>query len=671
MRCAVAALSCAAPNAARSGVYAFDQFLAPEYAFASDDAAACERFESPGLKPPCRRADFKAVRASESLMLAQDPAAVPDSRSEAGGEGARASSDSNNGFAEPPGPEWGLAPIRWGGNVSVETRRRRVSNEPYRLQQVEIANLRGASYLWQPWFAQLSGGLGVITAKEHGAQGENELAAPSSSSNTLTGGAALSVFPVSRFPFYANYDRTDSRASNEITNSDFTTTRFGLRQNYHAAEGVARYTASFDRSILDSSSFGRDTVDLFAGGLNRTAGPQSLDLAGSRARNSRSDTGEGSQLDRMIARHGLRPDALTSVDSLVSVSNSQFHILTNGQPTDNRSRFTQASTFSTWRAGEGSPLYLSGGARVFRSAIDTSGTTAESDTLSGNIAANYAFTRHTHLSGAATATRLTTDSTSQLVTTETGAVSYVPAAIPVANFFYTWNASANVGNQNGGTSGSGQNIGGQLGHNLTRISVLSEISSVTTTVGQSYASLFDTLTSSSETLAHTGSVSWQAVPNTSSTAFISLFGADSRTSGHNENEFQLVNLQANGQLQFSRHSLSGANLTVQAIRQSTPTTPSAGFNTTSGGTLSYQHLRAFDVPRLRYTVLLAANQTQYATRIEGDVNAPRQRVSGSFEQRLDYAVGRIEMQLLARSARIEGQRNELIFLRLNRQFGAF
>jgi len=575
--------------------------------------------------------------------------------------------------AEPPGRgiEWGLAPIRWGGNVGLEIRRRKVSDQPYRLEQMQVANLRGASYVWQPWFAQVTGALGVIASKEHGAQGANDAAAPSSSSNSVTGGAGLSVFPISRFPFYAYYDRGDSRASNETTNNDFTSTRFGLRQNYQAAESATRYTASFDRSTLDSPSFGRDTVDVLAGGLNRTAGPQSLDISGNRARSSRSDTGEGSLSNRVIARHGLRPDALTSVDSLASVSSSQFHVLANGQPSDSRSRFTQASTFATWRPGERSPLNLSGGARVFQSVIATNETSTESDTLSGNIAANYAFTPHTLVTGTATATRVATDSTSQLLTAETGAVNYAPAAIPVASFLYTWNAGASLGNQNGAPGGSRQNLGGQLGHSLTRVSVLSEISTVTTTVGQSFARFLDTVTSSSNTLAHTGSVSWQTAPTTSSTAFVSLFGADSRTTGHNENQFQLINLQANGQLQLSRYALGGASLTVQAVRQNTPAAPSAGFNTTSGGSLSYQHARAFDVPRLRYTALVGANQTQYATRLEGDVNAPRERVSESFEQRLDYSVGRIEVQFMVRLARIDGQRNELIFLRLNRQFGAF
>jgi hypothetical protein len=576
------------------------------------------------------------------------------------------------------GLQWTLAPIRWGGNLSYEARRVSVAGHSARLQQIETANLRGASYVWQPWFVQVSGGLGIVAGRERSRpEGDDAAAAASaSSSNTITGSGALSVVPASRFPFQASYDKTDSRASGEVTRSDFTNTRWGLRQNYRSLAGDLQYTGSWDRGTLDSPSFGRDTVDVLAAGVNRTAGPHTFDLSGSRARNRRDDTGESSLIERLVARHGYRPDPLASVDTLASSSSSKFRLLAGGAPAENRTRFDQASSFGTWRPAPSSPLYLSGGGRLFKSVVDVNGATSEADTLSGNIAASYALSRHTNLSSAVTATRVSTDTTSDTVTTETVAANYIPDAIPLGGFLYTWNTGVNAGNQTGGASGndgrrSRQNAGGQLGHNLVRTAPISETASVSYGAGQSYASTWDTVTERSQTLTHNASVSVQATPGAASTAFASLYGADSRTHGHNENTFQLVNFQANGQFQFTRYALGAANLTVQGVRQSSPSTPSTGFNTSSGGSLSVQHLRAFDVPRLRYSAIYAANQTQYSSRLEGDVNAPRERVTQSFEQRLDWFVGRIEMQLSARAARIDGQRNNIVFFRVNRQFGAF
>ena len=152
---------------------------------------------------------------------------------------------------------------------------------------------------------------------------------------------------------------------------------------------------------------------------------------------------------------------------------------------------------------------------------------------------------------------------------------------------------------------------------------------------------------------------------------MSVLGADSRTSGQHENQFQMINFQASGQAQFSRNSSAAANLTVQGVRQSTGSTPSAGFSFSSSGNLSYYHLRAFDVPRLRYTALYSINESQVKTRLQGDVNAPRERVNQSFEQRLDYNLGRVAMRLSMRVAEIEGRRDALIFFRMSREFGGF
>jgi hypothetical protein len=655
MRFAMAALSCASPGAAIAGL---------------DDG--CAGGEGLSLCSPA------GARARESWMSAQGPGSR-----EAPVEMPVEPDMTPGDVGAPPmrGLEWTLAPIRWGGNVSYELRRMGVAGHPARTQQVETANLRGASYVWQPWFVQVSGGLGFVTGQEHSRPaGDDASAVSATHSNTVTGSGALSVFPSSRFPFQANFDKTDSRASGDITSNDFTNTRWGLRQNYRSTAGDLQYTGSWDRGTLDSPSFGQDTVDVLSAGLIRTAGPQTYDVLGSRARNWRTDTGEGSKIERLVARHAYRPDPLSSVDSLASASSSKFSLVANGVPFENRTRFDQASTFATWRPEQGSPLYLAGGGRLFKSAVDVNGTTSEADTLSGNLAASYALSRHTTLNGAVTATRVTTDTatdaTSNVVTTETAGANYVPDAIPLAGFLYTWNAGANVGNQNGGVNGddgkhSRQNYGGQLGHNLMRSAPLSETSSLSYGAGQSYTSTYDTVTERSQTLTHNASVSLSSAPGPASTAFASLYGADSRTHGHNENTFQIVNFQANGQLQFARYSLASANLTVQGVRQETPTTPSAGFNRSSGGTLTYQHLRAFDVPRLRYSAIYGANQIQYSSRLEGDVNAPRERVTRSLEQRLDWAVGRIELQLSARAATIDGQRNNLVFLRINRQFGAF
>jgi hypothetical protein len=308
---------------------------------------------------------------------------------------------------------------------------------------------------------------------------------------------------------------------------------------------------------------------------------------------------------------------------------------------------------------------------VFRAVSAGNAGETESLTLSGNLGATYPLSPQTTVSGNATVTQLMSDGANALLTTQTANVTHVGDPLALLGFAYTWNAAANFANQTGAADGAQQNLGGQLGHSLSRDMMLSPGSHISVNIGQNLGASFDTSTTLTQTLSHTGSASWRLTRDAATTAYVSVLGADSRTSGHNENHFQMVNFQASGQMQFSRHSSATANLTVQGVRQSAGATPSAGFSFNSTGTVSYYHLRAFDVPRLRYTALYSINDSQFKTRLQGDVNAPRERVSQSFEQRLDYSLGRVGMRLSMRVAEIEGRRDTLIFFRLSREFGGF
>ena len=84
------------------------------------------------------------------------------------------------------------------------------------------------------------------------------------------------------------------------------------------------------------------------------------------------------------------------------------------------------------------------------------------------------------------------------------------------------------------------------------------------------------------------------------------------------------------------NAYGSANVTLQTYRQSNPNTPDTGFRNTMAGTVSYRHGSAFGVPRLRYSLLGQVNTLPQETRLTGDVNALRDRVTFSIEQRLDY-----------------------------------
>lgn len=567
---------------------------------------------------------------------------------------------------------WTIPPIRWGGYSSIDLRHLTAQGQPPRAQLVEQVNFKAASYIWQPWIAQVSGELNLLTSQERvaGAAGSGI------KSTTVTGGGQLALFPMSRFPFTASYSETDSRTSGELTNNPYTSRRYGLTQSYAPLAGRSNYRLAYDRSELTSDAFGTDKTQALSGSMNWSNASNTLSANGNRYTNTRSNSGDASSLNTVNVNHSYRPSTTFAVDSLANYSATQYHLVSDRLATDFRSRLLQLNSFATWRPAENSPLFVTGGLRVYENSASVNGAGADSRTISANAAATYALSRNTRLSGAGIVTQTSSEGGSTYVTSQTGGIDHNSDVIKFGEYSYGWNTGANVGNQTGAES-SKQNLGARIGHQANRNIALGDGSALFFNASQSYSLLYDTLLSTSQTLVHNAGASWSRRLGESGTGLLSLNGSDTRTTGYTAQHFQLVNLQATGQIQLNRWSSAGANMTIQATRQSaatpyltsTPATRADRFDISTAGSLSYQHMRVFDVARLRYYGLLNINHYQNRTRFEGDINAPIERVNWSFEQRLDYNIGRLEARLSMQVAEIEGRTNSMIFFRVLRQFG--
>lgn len=172
----------------------------------------------------------------------------------------------------------------------------------------------------------------------------------------------------------------------------------------------------------------------------------------------------------------------------------------------------------------------------------------------------------------------------------------------------------------------------------------------------------DTRNPPTSILTHMGSLSW-SLSEDRKTTLVHLSANDSRAMGGTPYFFQLINLQASLNESLGRNVTWGGNLTVQAARQGTATTP-ALTTTTSSADLSYRHQRAFNVPRLRFTSEL---------RIFGDslvpvLATPDQQETRSWENRFDYSIGRLQLRLSARVAEVNKTKQSLYWFSVNRQF---
>jgi len=172
-------------------------------------------------------------------------------------------------------------------------------------------------------------------------------------------------------------------------------------------------------------------------------------------------------------------------------------------------------------------------------------------------------------------------------------------------------------------------------------------------------------------------VFWQSYDDAASQTMAGLTLSDSRTWAEGHGSFQLVNLQLTRRTQLTRSSSWSANVTLQATRNDAAEVDAftgqrqiegPGWQRFSSGSLNYENQRAFGVPRLRFTLLLAVNSQQLERRALGDIDAPIERISRSLEARLDYSIGRLETRLSARNAQIDGRSVSAITARLQRRF---
>lgn len=580
-----------------------------------------------------------------------------------------------------------LGPLRWRAILTDEYRLQKAADGQRSSGFVSSGNLNAWSYVFQPWFAQVRGGIGFVRSSVSGGERSG------GKSLSLTGEGGLSLFPASRFPFDGLFSVTDSRSSGEITGSDFRTTRIGLRQGYRALDG-AQYAARFERSAISGATFGKDVLDVVEGTYSKRIEAHTVEVSGNHSSNAGGVSGTQSELTRFNGRHTYAPAANLHVETLATFNQNDFEQNTPTLRNAFSTRFVQMASFANWRPVDGEPLFdekhpviITGGLRYSGIASEGGGTATENQSASASAGLNYTIGPATRLAAGATVTQAIAAGGAAgggLTTSQNVAISHAPAPVPLGSFLYSWNANGGASNSTGGgrsaagpapgVPSSRQSVAGQGSHNLSRNFQLAPRSSLTLSVGQSAGANFTT-GGGTQNLTHNAAAVWSLLGESAAQAYVSLSASDSRTLGATRGDFQLVNLQATRQAPTGPLSFWTANLTVQGSRQHLESTvpgvsasASGGFNFTTTGSVTYQHLRFFDVPRLRLFASYTANQAQLQSRALGDLNAPREVVSGALDARLDYQIGKVDARLSFRSANVDHRRNTLLFLRVTRNF---
>jgi len=571
------------------------------------------------------------------------------------------------------GIQWVLAPWRSGGTLAVDLRALRLEDGRTTRQGLLLGDVDFASYIWQPWFVQLRFGAGFIAARASG-----DGLGPGSDNGTLTGRAAISVFPASRFPFELRADVSDSRHGGVALGGDFRSQRLSLMQRYRPEQGNSNFQLQVEQSRLDDG-LSRDTLTLLNASALHQSGPHQVDIGLTHSDNQRSDTDEHTRLSVLSARHGYQPSTAMNIETLATWNELRLH----ANALESGSNVRQLSTFATWRpatklTGTPSAPLLAASLRGVdsRSLGDTN---SRVQAINGTLGLSQELSQAWRMSLSAHANDLhsSTGAGGKSAGAQ-AAVNWAPLAARWGPWRYMPSAGFNLSGDRDSTGADRQLVGAQASHGLSRDITLGQGRMLGLSFSQSGAVLRESgVESLSRALAHSASLSWQSVDATGSQSFGGVSASDSRSHGLSRGHFQLVNLQLSQRTQITRFSNWAANLTVQASRNASSEVDvftgerreiGNGWQRYTNGTLSYENQRAFGVPRLRGTVLLGVNSQPLERRALGDIDAPRERITASLEARLDHSIGQLETRLSARVARIDGKDVAALQARAQRRF---
>lgn len=582
-----------------------------------------------------------------------------------------------------------LAPIQFastvGGNLGYTFQSNSLTSFKSRQQMLDLAvnvGFRARSYIWQPWFARVTGMMGVGVGKDIASY--SGMPTTTSGNTVLTGEAAINILQYSRFPFegraYRNTNQTNGYLSG--LNSNYITSGLDLTQNYRSLNGSLDSLVSYSRRLTGRAGLGTENVQDQLN-LNLTAQPlrshQTFQVSGGITRMDYPLKGGNSLTDVLVTRHLYQPNSMLAVASLLNLFKSTYlTIPVSGIQQRDSYNSQQLSSFASWRP-DASPLTLTSSARVFRSNSHSNGTITSFDDTNLNLGANYAWSRLLRMYG-----NVNIDDTSGIQTISTNAAIAAQKgfgesadAIDVGGFRYTHYVGASLSNQtvtrnNSNSSQTSttslQQLGGNLGHDLSKNTALGS-GRLTIDLNQRLSTIISTRGSPFTNLTSGGSVIWRYTEGRADTS-LSLRAADSHTLSGMQNYFQLINFQASRNERLARYQSLVGNLTLQVTRsgdrdRSTP------FVAVPHADLTYRHQRLFQVKNL---IFESALQIQGADILltRNPANSPAMTTQNysivSWDNRLDYFIGRLKMRFYTHIAEINNMIQSSLYFNVNRSF---
>ena len=584
-------------------------------------------------------------------------------------------------------PHLQLAPIQFistvGGNIGYYYQVYAVGSK--RTTQQSLGgdvnyNVAARSYLWQPWFSRVTGsvGIGLSSAIASSSESPNTR----TDSTVLTGEAILNILPYSRFPFEAKAYRINSQAGGFLSgiNSSYIKSGVGISQNYRSLDGRLNGLAGYGHTTGRRGGFPveeiTDQLNLFLT-TQPLSSHNTFTVVGAMNNINHPLRRDTFSTDTLVANHQYQPDSVVAVSNMLNLIKASY-TFTPILGAQNKSDFhsQQFSSFASWRP-EGSPLTLTSSARLINSTSQRTGSAdSQFNDTNLNLGANYAWSRLLRMYGSVT---INDNSGIQTISTAAGLSAQKGfgelESIKLGGFRYDRYFGASLGNQtttisnkNQTTTTSVQQLGGNIGHGLSKTTTLDN-GHFTINLTQALSTILSTAGSPSTHFDNNGALIWSRTEGRE-TSMVSLRAADSRTLSQPQNFFQYINLQASRNERLARNQSLIGNLTFQVSRSGAKGV-STPFAASSSGDLTYRHERLFQVKNLSFESALRVQGREIElsknTAAQQDLGS-QSHTSVSWDNNLDYFIGRLKIRLLTRILAVNNVTQSSLIFSMNRSF---
>ena len=584
-----------------------------------------------------------------------------------------------------------LPPIRLSGSLGYELRYDWSENGETVLTNALVGRLNAATYIWQPWLAQTSGG---VSLRLSDAQGDDR------ESTNIIGSAEgrLRLFPVSRFPFEVFFDYRNNVVDDNLFDSNFEILRYGFSQRYMPQGGGLnlglRYEHS-DRSSDQDRGRGErnldqeESNDFFEMTAERNFGDLNTRWVSRYERNTANNPEQDETRLFSMLRHQYPMTSNATLSGQIIYRDDLLDFNSN-ERSNQRWEFNE---YLFWRPETEKPLLLTAAVRYLDNTIARNIPDGDSDeisikSLNSNLGASYQLSPHWQFSANVTST-LTEDADGEQTTSasETLQVSYDPAPIPLGKSEYRWFATLGVRAEQEPDQNDEENlITGEmgLGHSISRGFQFDGGSSLQLRLTQSGNLGQDTADGSFYWLEHGANLNWSYNSGKANT-LLSLNAIDTRSyeqgindRGEQESESQFISLQLSRSQSLDRYSSWSGNVSIQLRREQQEDRsrfPDLEDNSEDDDYISpnalielnYRNQRLFDIRNLTFESKLRLYSDSYLPLLD-DTTDPEDEEGQVWDNRLQYRIGRLDLLLLGRLSRINEELDGLIFFELRRNF---